>query len=238
MEANPDTVARVEDTLRMLGLSSYEAQGFGALIIHGVANADVIADTARIPRTSAYKVMESLVQKGFVKETEGRPRMFKPEDLQVIRDSIENRISNLFSDLRVLQDSLPSKGEPQLIYTIYGKQKVLDKLIEMFNLTEKEIFVCTPRVREIRIELKKAIDNAIKRGVRVVFVAPPNKRVPENSEVYRKESLIATDAVSDATRAMIAGPDMDTCGYTDTPALAMHVRQFINIIIGNTTAEG
>ena len=238
MEANSDTVSRVEETLRMLGLSSYEAQGFAALIIHGVANADVIADTARIPRTSAYKVMESLVQKGFVKETEGRPRMFKPEDLQVIRDSIENRISNLFADLRVLQDSLPSKGEPQLIYTIYGRQKVFDKLIEMFNLTEKEIIVCTPRVREIRTELKKAIENTIKRGARVVFVAPPNKRVPENSEVYRKDSLIATDVVSDSTRALIAGPDMDACGYTDAPVLAMHVRQFINIIIGNTIAEG
>ncbi len=234
MEANSDTVSRVEELLKMLGLSSYEAQGFTALIIHGVANADVIADTARIPRTSAYKVMESLVQKGFVKETEGRPRMYKPEDLQKIRDSVENKITTLFNDLRVLQDSLPSKGEPQLIYTIYGRQKVFDKLIEMFNLTESEIIVCTPRVREIRTELKKVIDNAIKRGVRVIFVAPPNKRVPENAEVYRKESLIATDVVSDSTRALIAGPDMDACGYTDNPALAMHVRQFINIIIGDS----
>ncbi|EQD63333.1 Transcriptional regulator TrmB, partial [mine drainage metagenome] len=35
------------------------------------------ADTAKIPRTSAYKVMESLVNKGLAKETEG-----SPEDVQ------------------------------------------------------------------------------------------------------------------------------------------------------------
>ncbi len=231
MEANSDQLNRIHEMLKVLGLSSYEAQGFAALVYHGVANADTVADTAKIPRTSAYKVMESLVEKGFAKETEGRPRMFKPENMGKIKAEYEQKLDDLFKNLRGLQDMLPSKGEPQLVYTIYGTQKVMGKLSEMFNLTESEIFICTPKVREIRTELRKNIENAIKRGVKVVFVTPPNKRVPSNTTVYRKDGLIATDVVSDQARALLAGPELDACGYTDNPALALHVYQFINMMI-------
>ena len=139
MTLNPDLMNRTTEMLKMLGLSSYEAQGYAALVYHGVANADTVADTANIPRTSAYKVMESLVSKGLAKETEGRPRMFKPEDMDLVKRTYEKKLNDLFLDLKSLQDLLPSKGEPQLIYTIYGSEKVMDKLKEMFNLTEKEI---------------------------------------------------------------------------------------------------
>lgn len=231
MEANPEQLERIHGMLKLLGLSSYEAQGFAALVYYGVASADTIADAAKIPRTSAYKVMESLVQKGFAKETQGRPRMFKPEDMNQIRNDMEEKFQQLFRDLKELQDLLPSKGEPQLVYTIYGSQKVMEKIEEMFNLTEHEIFVTTPKIRELRTALRKTIDNAIKRGVRVVFVTPPNKRVPQNTEVYRKEGLTVTDVVSDQTRALLAGPEMDACGYTDNPALAMQVYLFISTMI-------
>jgi sugar-specific transcriptional regulator TrmB len=237
MEINPELMGRTTDMLKMLGLSSYEAQGFAALIYHGVANADTIADTAKIPRTSAYKVMESLVQKGLAKETEGRPRMFKPEDMGKIRGDFEKKLNDLFIDLKNLQDILPSKGEPQLVYTIYGSGQVMEKLKEMINLTETELYVCTPRVKEIRTELKKQLENAIKRNIRVVFITPPNKRVPANVEVLRKEGLIATDVVSDQKRAMLAGPDLDACGYTDNPALALHVYQFINMMLASGNKE-
>ncbi|MCL4438908.1 MAG: TrmB family transcriptional regulator [Candidatus Thermoplasmatota archaeon] len=231
MEANTGQLDEISEMLKLLGMSSYEAQAFSALIYHGVANADTVADTARIPRTSAYKVMEALVQKGFAKETEGRPKMFRPVDLGKLRSEYQDRFDLLFKRLKELQDAVPSKGEPQLVYTIYGNQKVMAKMAEMVNLAEKELIICTPKVREIRTELKKNLEYAIKRGVKVIFVTPPNKRVPQDAEVYRKDGLIATDIVSDQSRAMLAGPDMDACGYTDNPALALHVYQFVRMIM-------
>jgi sugar-specific transcriptional regulator TrmB len=222
---------RVLESLKLLGLSSYEAQGFAALVYHGVANADTIAESARIPRTSAYKVMESLVDKGLARETDGRPKMFKPEDLNVVKNQTEAKIRTLFDDLRFIQEVVTSKGEPQLVYTIYGTERVMLKLQEMINLTEREIFICTPRVREIRTEMKKSIDNAVKRGVKVIFVTPPNKRIPENAESFVVDGIMTTDVVSDGSRALLAGPDMDACGYTDNPGLAVHVYQFVQMLI-------
>jgi sugar-specific transcriptional regulator TrmB len=180
--------------------------------------------------------MESLVEKGLARETEGRPKMFKPEDLNVVKNQTEARIKTLFEDLRFLQEVITSKGEPQLVYTIYGNEKVFMKLQEMINLTEHDLYICTPRVREIRTELKKSIENAVKRGVRVVFVTPPNKRVPEHTESFIVDGLIATDVVSDGARALLAGPEMEACGYTDNPALAMHVYQFIQMLIEKRSA--
>ena len=56
---------RATKTLESIGLSGYEARGYIALVAHGYGSAETIAETARIPRTSAYKVLQSLCQKGF-----------------------------------------------------------------------------------------------------------------------------------------------------------------------------
>jgi sugar-specific transcriptional regulator TrmB len=239
MDAITSRLEKVSEMLKLFGLSSYESHAFSSLIYHGVANADVIADTANIPRTSAYKVMESLVEKGFARETEGRPKMFKPENLEEIRKKIETRVQELFSEMRQIQDNVPSKGDPQLVYTIYGRSNVMSKIAELINMAEKELYICTPMVKDIRIEMKKNLENATRRNVNIIFVTPPNKRVPLNAQTFRKEGLIATDVVADRTRALLAGPDLDACGYTDNPALALHVFQFIQMIIdsSNVTVE-
>ncbi len=238
MESVSEKIGQIADLLKLLGLSSYESQGFAALVYHGVANADTIADSAKIPRTSAYKVMESLVEKGFARFSEGRPRMFKPEELSTIRARYEEKLDQLFMELRRLEEMLPSRGEPQLVYTITQKEKVLEKIEELINLSERELYISTPQVREIRLELKKAIENAVKRGVNVVFVVPYTKKVPPNVMVYRKDGLIATDAVSDRCRAILASPDLEACGYTDNPSLALHVYQFISMLIETSSGGG
>jgi hypothetical protein len=74
----------------------------------------------------------------------------------------------------------------------------------------------------------------MRRNVKVIFVTPPNKRVPQNAQIFRKEGLIATDVVADRSRALLAGPDLNACGYTDNPALALHVFQFVQMIIDSS----
>lgn len=231
MGSTSSGMEKVTEMLKLFGLSNYEATAFSALVYNGVANADQIADTGNIPRTSAYKVMESLVEKGFVKYTEGRPKMYKPENLEEVRKKIETRVQELFMELRNMEENVPSKGEPQLVYTIYGRNRVISKIAELINVAEKEVYICTPLVKEIRVEMKKNLENASKRGVNVVFVSPPNTRVPEFARTFRKTGLIATDVVADKTRALLAGPDLSACGYTDNPALALHVFQFVQMII-------
>ena len=224
---------KIVESLQHLGLSLYESRAFLALVVLGVGTADVVAQTAKIPRTSAYKVLESLEKKGFVTSSEGRPRVFKPEKLGTIKERIIGEIEELFDKLEFVQEFLMEKGEPQLVYTIYGRERVLKKLAEMVDLTEEEIIISTPVFSEIRKVLLKNLEQALNRGVRIIIITSPNQKVPIEAEVHRREGLIATDVVSDNKRALLASPELEACGYTDNPALAQHLTHFIHIMISN-----
>jgi sugar-specific transcriptional regulator TrmB len=222
---------RITKTLQKLGLSQYEIRAFLALLFLGVGSAEVVAKNAKIPRTSAYKVLESLEEKGFVISSKGRPKMYKPESLEVLKKRIMDEINELFEKLEFVESIFMEKGEPQLVYTISGKDKVMKKIAEMIDMAEEEVIISTPKIAEIRKVLAKHIERAIKRGVRVIVVTPPNQRPPKGTIVYRRNGLVATDIVCDNKRALLASPELNACGYTDNPALAKHLTHFINILI-------
>ncbi len=219
------------DSLQKLGLSVYESRAFLALVVLGVGSAEVVAETAKIPRTSAYKVLESLEEKNFVISMEGRPKVYKPAELKEIKDKIIEELTELFDKLEFIQEFLMEKGEPQLVYTIYGKERVMKKIAEIIDLSEKDIIISTPVFSEIRKNLLKNIEMALNRGVRVVVITHPSQKVPKGIEVHRREGLIATDIVSDNKRALLTSPELNACGYTDNPALAQHLTHFMNILI-------
>lgn len=221
----------LSQTLQKLGLSTYEIRAFLALILLGVGSAEVVAETAKIPRTSAYKVLENLEKKGFVISSSGRPKMYKPEDLKILRKRIVDEINELFDKLEFIGEFLMERGEPQLVFTIYGKERVMKKIAEMIDFAENELIISTPKMAEIRKNLSKNIARALKRGVRIIVVTLPNQRVPDGVEVHRKRGLIATDIVCDNKKALLAAPELNACGYTDNPALAQHLTHFINILL-------
>src|SRR3970040_266978 len=97
-------------TLESIGLSSYEARGYIALVAHGYGSAETIAATARIPRTSAYKVLQSLCAKGFAISTKGRPTIFKPEAPAKIKGKVIERLSESFDKIDLLHQLLRDTG--------------------------------------------------------------------------------------------------------------------------------
>src|SRR3990172_6767217 len=124
---------RATRTLESIGLSGYEARGYIALVAHGYGSAETIAETAKIPRTSAYKVLQSLCSKGFAISTRGRPTIFKPESPAKIKEKVIERLSESFDKLDLIHEILREKGEAQLVYTITGKARLLDKVGELLH---------------------------------------------------------------------------------------------------------
>ncbi len=231
MDSAIEEYKKIVDSLEKLGLSQYEIKAFLALIMLGVGSAEIIAKNAKIPRTSAYKVLDSLEEKGFIISSEGRPKMYKPENLQTLKNRIIEEIEELFEKLQFVESIFMEKGEPQLVYTVYGKEKVMKKIAEMIDLSEEEIIISTPKISELRKSVEKNIERALKRGVRIIVVTHPNQRVPQGVIAYRKKGLMATDIVCDNKSALLASPELNACGYTDNPALAQHLTHFINILI-------
>lgn len=223
--------AELARNLELIGLSSYEAKAYVALIVHGYGSAELISQTAQIPRTSAYKILQSLHSKGFAIATQGRPKIYKPEAPEKIQEKIQEKISTTFERLAPLYGIFTEKGEPQLIYTITGRDRVLEKIGELLDKSTRTFIISTPALTEIKNYLEKKMQNAIKRGVKITIVTEPMQGVPENVNVIRKNRLIVTDVISDNQEALIASPELDTCGYIDNRLLASHMQDFLEILI-------
>ncbi|MEM0134210.1 MAG: helix-turn-helix domain-containing protein [Thermoplasmatales archaeon] len=230
MEDFEKELAEVSKYFENFAMTDYELRGFLALILLGASTPDTIAMTAKIPRTSTYKVLEKLEERGFITSLEGRPKVFKAKNVYEIRKNFSKNLDILFDKLTDLNELLTQQGLPQLIYTIYGRERVLEKMKEVLNSAERSAYISTPKLRELRQELGKEIESAITRNVTVSIVAPDNQRVPQGTRVFRNNSLIATDMVSDGTKALIASPDLSACGFTDNPLLAEHINTYIEML--------
>lgn len=228
LEAEFDRATR---TLESIGLSGYEARGYIALVAHGYGSAETIAETARIPRTSAYKVLQSLCQKGFAISTRGRPTIFKPEAPSKVKGRVIEHLEETFSKLDLLHEVLRSKGEPQLVYTIVTKPRVLEKIGELIDQSTETCIVSTPTFSEIRENVGKKIEQAIARGIRFTIITEPGQKIPEGAASVHRKGLIATDVIIDGASALIASPDLSACGYTDNASLAKHLENFLEIIM-------
>lgn len=221
---------RVSSTLTMVGLSDYETRAYVALVAVGSGSANFVAELAQIPRTSAYKVMQSLERKGFARQLQGRPRAFSPTDPSEMSKKLAGEVELTFSKISALKDMLSERGVPQLVYTIMGKERVLDKIGEMLDKSEHSYVMSSPSLLEIRLRLSKRFANAVARGVRVNIITSPFVKAPKGVQVTRRKGLIATDVISDGKTALLAAPDLSACGYTDNEALSKHLEDFLRIM--------
>ena len=222
--------AKVSSVLLRLGLSDYEARGYIALVALGSGTANLVAEVAQIPRTSAYKVMESLEAKGFANSKPGRPRSFSPAEPSDLSARMVAEVREAFERIGSVKNILSERGVPQLVYTIMGKERVFEKIGEMLDRSEHTFVISSPSVTGLRRRLGKHFAAAASRGVRMVVITGPFVKVPKGTEAVRREGLIATDVVSDGKAALLAAPDLSACGYTDNETLAAHLDEFLRIM--------
>ena len=220
----------IAGTFKKFGLSEYESRAYLALVALGSGSANIVARIAQIPRTSAYKVMKSLEAKGFAKETPGRPVSFIPMDPTELSRKFVEEVETSFAKVVTLKDILSERGVPQLVYTIMGKDRVLEKIGEMMDKSESSFVMSSPSIAEIRRKLGKRFANAASRGVQVTLITSPFVKAPRGIKVIRRKALIATDVISDGKTALLAAPDLSACGYTDNEALSRHLEDFLRIM--------
>ncbi len=219
------------EILGRVGLTQYEARAYIALVGRGLGDATAIAQAAGIPRTSAYKVLESLAGKGYAKATGGKPILFRPTPPLDVAENLKGAIQEVFEALADLHREVAEHGEPQLVYLLSGRDKVLAKITELLDQSTRSFILTTPRLAEIRDELEKKVQHALKRGVAVTFVTAPLQRIPEGVQYVSRENLMATEVLADDQHALLAAPGLEACGFTDNPILTAHLQQFLEILL-------
>jgi HTH-type transcriptional regulator, sugar sensing transcriptional regulator len=231
---------RTVEILGKVGLTVYEARAYIALVARGVGDAATLAQAAKIPRTSAYKVLESLAEKGYATPTGGKPILFRPKAPLEVAESLKGSIQEVFEGLDALHRMVAEHGEPQLVYLLAGRERVLGKIGELLDQSTRTYILTTPQLSEVRDGITKKVASALKRGVAVTFVTAAHQKVPEGVQYVARENLVATEVLADGEHALLAAPGLDACGFTDNPILTNHLKQFLEVILeaGEPTERG
>ncbi|NLX48067.1 MAG: TrmB family transcriptional regulator [Euryarchaeota archaeon] len=224
--------SQIASTLGNLGLSNYEARSYVALLLRTHGTTEEVAELAMVPRTSAYKALRSLENKGFAIEIGGRPSVYHPVSVEEVRERTMRELNEVFAKLSSIKGLLSEKGTPELVYTVYGRKKVLTKIGEMLDSAMSTFMISSPKMQDIRSDLSSHFRDAMARGVKITIITEPGIKAPSADEVFRRKGLIATDVIVDGTMAMIATEDLDLCGFSDNPLIAAHLENFLHMVKG------
>ena len=222
---------KIREDLSLLNFSEYETRAYIALVALQVSDAESIAITAQVPRTSMYKVLDALVEKGYVTVTHGRPRQYAPEPPLVLKERIFSKLGETFDDLEMIHGILREKGIPQVIYTITGKDKVIKKMGDFLGISRERVMISTSNASVLRDALDKKLTSTINRGVEIRVITLPGQKFHSGAQVFRRTGLIATDMVVDGKHALIAGANLEVCGFTDNQVLASHLEGFLKMMM-------
>ena len=77
--------------LQHIGLNAYESRAYLVLVGHQRFKALEVAGPARIPRQKIYEVLNSLVEKGFVRVVQGKAKQFSAVEPQLALSSFLSR---------------------------------------------------------------------------------------------------------------------------------------------------
>ena len=221
------TKSELLSLLGNLGFSEYEARVYLALIMRTRASAEEIAEMAEIPRTSSYKVLKSLIAKGYATAKDGRPKLYYPVHPRDIRDRFIAEFSKSFERLEMVYGLITERGMPQIVYTLIGKPNIIAKIGEMLDSTQEYFLIASPLMGEIYRACTSNFSKAIKRGVHIVVVTTPGPEINHASEVIVKRGILATDVLADSKAAMLASNDLGICGYTDNEFIVGHMQSFL-----------
>ena len=175
----------VLNELRDLGLSTYEAQAYLALIQGPNLSATDLCNDTSIPDSKIYFALEELQRKGFVVVSEGVPRRYRalrPKDAlgklrALITQEYESQIGRL-NQLAVALEPLYAPGEREdveLAYVVKGFDNVLGRMVDALKSARQEAVIFIPNAN-IYDRLEKTISNLRRNGVKVKLALPPKIR--------------------------------------------------------------
>ncbi len=210
----------IVDRLKRLGLSDYEARIYSAAVIQGYGTAEELAVAAGIPRTSSYRTINSLIDKGFIKSNPGRPIIYEPTDILETKRDIGNEIEETFDLLEQMQENLSDKGNPRLVFSMVGKDKIAAKLGEDLSGEGGDIFIIAAKTRGIREILTQS---GIEPG-NINMITRPGQRTPRGANTSYTDGLVDITVTLGKERTLFIDEKLSTCLYMDSERLTSSIK--------------
>jgi sugar-specific transcriptional regulator TrmB len=167
-----------------MGLNEYEIDSYIVLLEGGQMTAMEISEVAKVPYSKMYEVLNSLKEKGWIKNTESRPFRYYPvpplEATRFTKIRLEDKYLNWENTVSETLQPLYEKRElierPDMLI-LRGQQAVLTKLEEVLKKATMEIVIAAPEFAKPLIALAEPLVNSgLKKTVKVkLMVAGKNE---------------------------------------------------------------
>jgi sugar-specific transcriptional regulator TrmB len=176
------SASRITESLRRIGLTSYESEAYLALLKSRELTAEEISKMTSVPITRVYGTLEQLMQKGFARIVESRPKKFhaispeeaKREYLTQLRRNFETNLLTMEETMRDLQrqvepiyveSHLQVKAE-ELLESLEDLRVMEQRTSEYVQEASKEVLISTALFSWLP-KLKPQLRNVLAKGVSV-----------------------------------------------------------------------
>jgi sugar-specific transcriptional regulator TrmB len=193
--------SRIMGHLRRVGLTSYESEAYLALLQRREMTAEEISKMTSVPITRVYGTLEQLMQKGFARIVESRPKKFhaiSPEEAR--REYLTHLRRNFETNLLTMEETmgdLQRQVEPIYVEShLQVKAEELLEPLEDLRVMEKrtsdyvqeasqEILISTALFSWLP-KVKTQLRNALARGVSVkILIQLADSQVKRHLDVLR-----------------------------------------------------
>jgi len=181
--------------IKSLGLNTYEAKIWTALLSRGSSTAGELSDIANVPRSRSYDVLESLEKKGFVVMKLGKPIKYSavaPKDVlekvkKQIEKKTENHISkimgtsfvNLIGNLQTMHESSTLHIE-NVVAVLRGWENIQKHLEFLFKNAKNEISISVEKETGKFLKILGNIRNKTK-NIKITITSN-RKDIPQREE--------------------------------------------------------
>jgi len=180
--SSSDTFNHITEYLRQIGLTTYETEAYLALLSRRMMTAEEISEKTSVPITRVYGTLEQLMQKGFAKIIQGRPKRFhaispeqaKREYLTHLRQGFEAELLTIDETLRHLQrqvepiyveSHLQVKAE-ELLEPLADLRAMEKRTVDSIRGADSEVLISTALFSWLP-KIKPSLRDAVKRSVKV-----------------------------------------------------------------------
>jgi sugar-specific transcriptional regulator TrmB len=168
-ETPDDPRSTAIDALRQLGLSTYAARTYVALVSLGTGTAKDVSEVVDVPRTRVYDATEELAEMGLVDVKQSSPREFWAVSAETTSRTFEEQYrhhTQVLTDALTDLEPVERRDEQRGVWTVDGRDTVTDRVLEFIAGADDEIIFMS--VEDVLTDdVVDALASAADRGVSV-----------------------------------------------------------------------
>lgn len=166
------------------GFTKTDALVYINLLKNGRSSGYKIAKDISLSRSSVYSSIDNLYKNGYIFMSDGTTKEYEAKSPELIFNQIEKDTVNHIQVLKKELARMMLKEEKEFIYNVSGNENQLQKVREMVDYAQVEIYLNTDfNLDFVREELLAAVE----RGVRIIVFSFKKIAVPDPKiEVYSR----------------------------------------------------